>query len=126
LCVPIFVESKAQAHRQAALAAEHGADLVEYRMDVFDPHADPGLVEASPLPCIVTCRPVWEGGESELSDVERIKLLNSQLQMSASYADVELAARDAFVRLALEDKRYILSVHYYKNRPERLYNHVAE
>lgn len=35
ICVPIMVEEHASAIRDATLAAEHGADLVEFRVDVF-------------------------------------------------------------------------------------------
>src|SRR6185437_12862387 len=63
LCVPIFVASVAQAKADIARAAEAGADLVELRIDQFtdDPELRQLLSEAV-LPCILTCRPEWEGG----------------------------------------------------------------
>ena len=64
LCVPIFVHSLEQANRDAALAGEAGADLIEYRVDHFaDASQIPALVRRSPLPCIVTCRSPREAGK---------------------------------------------------------------
>jgi 3-dehydroquinate dehydratase/shikimate dehydrogenase len=126
LCVAIFVQSTAQAHRDAALAAEAGADMVEYRIDRFDPMEDPGLVARSPLPCIVTCRASYEGGDSDLPDQERLARLRSQQQVGAAYVDVELAAYNSHQKEIGTDWRCIVSVHDFKSRPDRLYNLVSE
>ena len=68
LCVPIFVKDAAQARRDAILAAEAGADIVELRIDSFtDPNSVAALVNDFPVPCIVTCRPPSEGGQSMLN-----------------------------------------------------------
>ena len=71
LTVAITVQSLDQALAAAARAVEHGADLVEFRIDAFtdQPAQVTQLVERSALPCIVTCRAVWEGGASELSGI---------------------------------------------------------
>lgn len=126
LCVPIFVESAEQAHRDAVLAAEAGADLVEYRIDTFDPALDGGLVARSPLPCVVTCRSPAEGGQSNLPDRERLALLATQLTAGAAYADVEWATYDSPARAALPaEGKLILSSHDFAGRPERLYSLFA-
>jgi 3-dehydroquinate dehydratase/shikimate dehydrogenase len=126
LCVPIFVNSVAQAHRDAALAAEAGAELIEFRIDQFNPLADPGLVANSPLPCIVTCRSKAEGGKCELTDEQRLEILRRQLEFGASYADIELATyRDQKPSLSTTG-RVILSSHDFTGRPERLYNILTE
>ena len=87
ICVPLMVEDHNEAIRDATLAGEHGADLVEFRVDVhFEDGVDStdlledriervrDLVKESPLPCIVTCRPHWEGGEYHGDDDERVAL----------------------------------------------------
>jgi len=91
LCVPIFVNDLAEARRDIALAAEGGADFVELRIDRFTNHdAVVELLRQSPLPRIVTCRPKWEGGYSELPESERLSVLANAAQSGATYIDVEL------------------------------------
>jgi len=74
ICVPIFVEDPASALADAHEALHRGADLVEFRVDSFftggrDPAAQAeaerivAMVGECKLPCIVTCRPVLEGGQ---------------------------------------------------------------
>src|SRR5688572_13550189 len=93
LCVAIFVHSVEEAVRDAAIAAEAGADMVELRIDTFnDPAALVHLVEAISLPSVVTCRPTWEGGRSELEVAERVGLQHWVAEDEASYIDTELAS----------------------------------
>ena len=104
LAVPIMVISLEQAMSAAARAAELGADLVEFRIDRFTDHPDQlaQLIQRCTLPCIVTCRPTWEGGEYDGDEQTRISLferLGLETQQPA-YLDVELAAyqRSANIR----------------------------
>src|SRR5260370_1163409 len=99
LCVPIFVSSLEQARRDPVLAAEHGADLVEFRIDTFtDVENLKYLVKSSPLPSILTCRSSTEGGHSTLSDEERVKILDATTQ--ARYVDLELQTFKQFPSFA--------------------------
>lgn len=133
------------AHAHAVQAREHGADLVEYRIDELfnSPDDTPEvlrLVETSPLPCIVTCRPAWEGGHYDGDEDARVSLFE---RLGASdrpprYIDVELAAytRSANFRqkvnLAVEHPkqprdvttRLILSSHDFAGRPADLTRRV--
>lgn len=149
VCVPIMVEEHASAIRDATLAAEHGADLIEFRVDVFfedqeestDLLADRinrvlALVKASPLPCIVTCRPHWEGGEYHGNDDERVSLYEAlgTSDHPPAYIDVELATytRSANIRQKINiavnhpkqqravSTRLILSTHDFTGRPADL------
>ena len=136
LCVAIFVQDIAAAKRDIALAAEAGADMVELRIDALTlaDAADLGeLIEQAVLPCIVTCRPTWEGGHSELSEDDRATLLGMAGDEGASYLDIELkAAWRSFMRAAVDDepreKRpgLIVSTHDFSGRPDRLYNLIAD
>ncbi len=143
LAVPIMVHSVERALADAARAAEFGADLVEYRLDrvADDPSAATAIVEASPLPCIVTCRPVWEGGEFEGPDGQRVELFRAACAGARrpAYLDVELAAfrRSAELRRVLaelvdrpdggsqRDTGLILSAHDFTTRPADLLQRVA-
>ncbi|HWE03590.1 MAG TPA: shikimate dehydrogenase [Tepidisphaeraceae bacterium] len=129
LCVPIFVNDFSHARRDIALAAEAGADLVELRIDTAtDAEEVRNLLKASTLPAIVTCRPEWEGGQSELGDEQRLRLLDEGAGNHASYIDVELKslanAGQAFSRP--DRSRLIVSSHDFLGRPERLYNLIAD
>lgn len=125
LCVPIFVASVAQAKADIAHAAEAGADLVELRIDQFteEPELRQLLGEAV-LPCILTCRPEWEGGHSTLENVERFKVLGIRVGDQPRYIDVELAALDDFEFDDEDESRpkIIVSTHDFSGRPDRLYS----
>jgi 3-dehydroquinate dehydratase/shikimate dehydrogenase len=141
LAAAIMVESLEQAHADAAQAAERGADLVEFRIDRFvdQPQQLVELVKDSPLPCIVTCRAAWEGGQYEGDETSRIESLAAAAGAGARYVDMELAAwqKDATLREKLADQlivpddpegagaRLILSSHDFDRRPSDLLRHVA-
>ena len=97
IAVPLFVDDLPTAHARAARAAEHGADLVEYRIDTFtEPDAVRELVAGSPLPCLVTARAAWEGGHCDLDETDRISLLEhaglGADGHTPAYLDLELVA----------------------------------
>ena len=155
ICVPIMVEEQASAIRDATLAAEHGADIVEYRVDVYFEDKQEStdllqdridrvldLVKASPLPCIVTCRPHWEGGEYHGDDDERVSLYEAlgTSDHPPAYIDVELATytRSANIRQKINlgvnhpkqqravSTRLILSTHDFEGRPSDLTRKVLQ
>jgi 3-dehydroquinate dehydratase/shikimate dehydrogenase len=127
LCVAIFVEDAPQVKRDVAKAAEAGADLVELRLDrVADRGIAQASVEQSFLPCIITCRPKWEGGESGRSDTDRIDLLEFCAVANTRYVDLELETCRRTTRIYSWALGTILSSHDFKGRPDRLYNIVKE
>ncbi len=143
VCVPIMVEDAPSALLDASLAQAKGADIIEYRVDLLFEQRDEesleermsrvlDLVKESPLPCIVTCRPHWEGGEYHGDDDERISLYEAlgTSEHPPAYIDVELATytRSANIRqkvnLAVDhpkqkrqvSTRLILSSHDFEGR----------
>lgn len=139
LAVPIMVDSTDQALADAARAAEHGADLVEYRIDRFTDRVDAiaDLVERSPLPCIATCRPTWEGGEYEGDEARRVECLEAAASRQPAYLDVELAAfqspeaRERIMavvdhpgQVGRATTGLILSAHDFESRPADLFQRV--
>ena len=128
LCVPIFVRSEEQARRDIALATEAGADVIELRIDTYDDiDAVGSLIRHAGVPCILTRRPVWEGGESEDADADRVRFLDECAVATARHTDLELATYRKFPdAIANERCKLILSLHDFKGRPERLYNVVEE
>lgn len=147
VCVPLFVEGVEAALAQAERAKDLGADLVEYRVDELfsgeqaEAEAIRRLVAASPLACIVTCRPTWEGGFYDGDEDARISLYEflAAADVPPAYIDVELKAYEASenirqkVHLACVHPtqrrdittRLILSMHDFEGRPEDLTRRVA-
>lgn len=155
LCVPIMVHDDDAALRDAREAQDAGADLVEFRVDeIFSGGEGDGdehdqrrvlrLVAESPLPCIVTCRPAWEGGHYDGDEAARIALFErlgtafGPGEHPPRYIDVELAAytRSANIRqkinLAVEHPEQvrdlqtslILSTHDFQGLPADLSRRV--
>lgn len=152
VCVPIMVSpipEWSSALDAAQRAKSVGADLVEFRLDeMFSGSGDPAeeraavdLVAHSPLPCIVTCRPTWEGGNYDGDDTDRVSLFErlGTAEHPPAYIDVELAAytRSANLRqkvnLAVQHPkqqrdvrtRLILSMHDFEGRPADLSRRLA-
>lgn len=145
LCVPILADEPAVAKRDAILAAEKGADIVEFRVDLLMEADLPldariaqikDLVAESPLPCIVTCRPEWEGGLYAGDEDERVSMFEAlgTADSPPAYIDVELKAYTASanirqkINLAVDHPkqerhvrtRLILSSHDFTGRPADL------
>jgi len=142
LAVSIMVGSLEQALAASVRAGELGADLVEFRIDHFTDHPEQltELVRRSDLPCIITCRPTWEGGGYDGDEQTRISILEKigLAQEQPTYLDIELAAyqRSANLRqkvgLVVEHPGQvrpiktglILSSHDYQTRPADLYQRI--
>ncbi|MCI0363336.1 MAG: type I 3-dehydroquinate dehydratase [Phycisphaerales bacterium] len=133
------------AIERAAAAVRGGAKLVEWRIDGLAEEDDAlaaasQLVRRSPAPCIVTCRPVWEGGEYTGDEQKRMSLLEGLCAGDdrPRYVDVELAAYQRSmnmrqkVQLAVKhpaqprdlDTSLILSSHDFQGRPADLIRRV--
>ncbi len=153
LCVPIFVEDIESAISDAVEARHRGADLVELRIDSYYSGSDdeqqvPELVrllQRCPLPCIVTCRPVLEGGQYDGPDDARISVLERLCAAARAgehpprYVDVELATytRSQNIRqkvnlcvdhegqLRAVDTGLILSSHDFQGRPADLFRTIS-
>lgn len=93
------------------------ADLIELRLDsVSDPDVA-GALAGRKRPVIVTCRPVWEGGEFTGSEDERRRILGEALALGADYVDVEWRAGfDDLISLT-GGRRIVLSMHDYTSMP---------
>ncbi len=140
LAAAIMVDDPAAAITQAERAKREGADLVELRLDrlAMQPQAGDAarrLVQACPLPSIVTCRPEWEGGEYLGDEENRLAVLSAACggPRRPVYVDIELAAyqRSAEVRAAVgsildqtDAPGLILSSHDFTGRPADLLRRV--
>ena len=123
LCVAIFVSDVAQAKRDIAAAAEAGADLIELRIDDLTEAVDvQSIISDFDRRFILTCRPTWEGGHSELSNEDRIRLLSTIAPTDDTVmVDIELRTLRESGTGDFEN-RLIVSAHDFKGRPDRLTN----
>lgn len=113
-----------------------GADLLELRIDGFTleecRETLPELLSQSPIPTIVTCRSVAEGGMFEGSEEERIDMYQVALQYDQPprYLDVEHETLkrnpDVFNALSSDQTDIILSWHDVTSRPSNLLQRAAE
>ncbi len=145
LCVPIAVHDLHAALDDVQAARDAGADLVEFRIDAWfesllAQSADGlaavlDLVERSELPCIVTCRPDWEGGDYAGDEDARLELIESLLAADAGprYVDFEFAAFDRTPGLCerlggakrADGSGLIVSMHDFDGRPTDLSRRMA-
>jgi 3-dehydroquinate dehydratase/shikimate dehydrogenase len=113
-----------------------GADLLELRIDAFEPDEVlkelPSLLAESPIPTIVTCRSVAEGGMFEGGEEDRIEMYQVALQCDQPprYIDVEhksLKNKPHLLdELTSEQTGIILSCHDVAGRPRNLMQQVAD
>ena len=96
----IMLDTVEQGLAAASRARQLGAQMVEFRIDRIA-GLDTAriqelrkLVADSPLPCIITCRPTWEGGEYQGDEQTRVSLLEhlGTSEKVPAYVDMELAA----------------------------------
>lgn len=155
LCVPIFVRNADQARRDALVAVELGADMIELRLDaaldvdLLDTTVEgvawkrdmlvselQQLVHDLAVPVLLTCRPASEGGLTEADDEARLTLLAAVAHDVACYVDLEWRTLHhaggwpwAFLKLSgqrAEPTRIILSAHDFEDRPPNLISLFAD
>lgn len=135
ICAPVMAESVDQMLIKLQKAKELGADIVEIRVDFlknFSPRQDLEiLIKQSPLPTLITYRPIWEGGEYDGDESKRQNALSLALELGADYIDVELKVANEFYNSIQGKKpgktKIIVSSHNYQNTPsvEEIGNLVA-
>lgn len=86
------VAGRSMAELLAGREAVTAADMIELRLDgVADVDVGRAL-RGRRLPALVTCRPVWEGGQFDGTEEERRGLLVEALACGAEYVDIEWRA----------------------------------
>lgn len=78
--------------RRGREAAEGRADVVELRVDGVGDLDLAAVLADRRAPVIVTCRPVWEGGQYDGAEPERLRLLRRARALGAEFIDVEVRA----------------------------------
>ncbi|KAI4301862.1 hypothetical protein L6164_035100 [Bauhinia variegata] len=125
LCNPLLGTTVNQMVNEMRKAKEIGTDLVEIRLDClrsFNPRPDlEALIKQSPLPTLVTYRPIWEGGQYEGDETKRLDALRLAMELGADYVDVELEVAYDFNNSIYGKKpdnfKVIVSSHNFHNTP---------
>ena len=118
LCATVTAATTADLRRERDRVSD--ADLIELRLDsVGDPDVA-GALAGRRRPVIVTCRPVWEGGEFAGSEDERRRILGEALALGAEYVDVEWRAGFDDLMSQTGGRRIVLSMHDYTSMPRDL------
>jgi 3-dehydroquinate dehydratase/shikimate dehydrogenase len=94
------------------------ADIIELRLDLMSEYDLRTIITESPLPLIITNRPVREGGQYAGHEEDRISVLLEALEVGAQYIDVELDA----INLTPKNYRHrmIVSHHDYEKMPTNI------
>ena len=138
ITISIQINDPAQvtsALEQARAASVQGAQLVEWRVDELAVEeaghkACHALIRDTPMPCILTCRMVEEGGHFGGDESDRVGLVESLVKagIAPKYIDIESVAwrRDRDLRmavgrlLAVNECGLVLSTHDFEGRPDDL------
>jgi 3-dehydroquinate dehydratase / shikimate dehydrogenase len=118
VCVTVTAPTTAELRQRRDSVTD--ADLIELRLDsVSDPNAA-GALAGRRTPVIVTCRPVWEGGQFSGSEQERRQILSDALALGAEYVDIEWRADFQDLVSHAGGRRIVLSMHDFSGVPDDL------
>jgi 3-dehydroquinate dehydratase / shikimate dehydrogenase len=95
-------------------------DMAEICLDAMISFDLPRLIQQSPCPLIITCRPRWEGGHFAGSETERVAILLEAMELGCAYIDVEWSVRHAFAQRCGSLTRLIVSRHWFDHMPANL------
>ena len=99
--------------------AEHGAELVELRLDyIRRPVNMKRLLADKPSPVIATCRKPEDGGKWMRTEEERIMLLRSAIVGGADYVDIEMEIAGQIPRYGATQR--IISYHNFDVTPQNI------
>ncbi|MPZ18580.1 MAG: type I 3-dehydroquinate dehydratase [Luteitalea sp.] len=95
-------------------------DLVELRLDGVQEPEVAAVLAGRQRPVVVSCRPVWEGGQFEGPEEAREQLLTAALTGGAEFVDVEWRASFRERLLERDPSRVVVSFHDFEGVPADL------
>lgn len=122
----VIAEQTIEAAQSAISHVAGIADLIELRLDYlrdFDftkPDDLALLLAGKPLPVIITCRAVEEGGKQHVDQAARLRLLVEGAKHFADYCDIEAAHYADVLSLSPDLSRLIVSHHNFEETPADL------
>jgi 3-dehydroquinate dehydratase type I len=115
LALPDTAACLAALRRAAPLAG-----MAEVRLDAMHSCNLERLLAESPLPLILTCRPVREGGRFAGREEDRLELLARAGELGSAYIDVEWDAVDALRARLRSATPLVVSRHWHTDPPPSL------
>lgn len=103
--------------------AEHGAQLVELRLDWISRQPDlPRLLNDRPTPCVVTCRRKVDRGRWKWTEDQRLALLRAAIVAGVEYVDLEDDIAKSIRRppASMSQTKRIISHHNFEETPAEL------
>lgn len=119
LCITV-IGRDSDAIRQARVAAEADADLVELRLDSMSSPDPEAALAGRRKPAIVTCRPLREGGMFDGPEEARLRILARAQALGAEFVDIEWDIRPETFVAARSGKGVIVSRHDFQGVPDDL------
>jgi 3-dehydroquinate dehydratase/shikimate dehydrogenase len=116
LCITV-IGRDSETIRQARIAAEPDADLVELRLDSMARPDAAAALQGRRKPAIVTCRPLREGGMFDGSEEERLRILGEAHAQGAEFIDVEWDANASALIAVRKGRGVIVSRHDFEGVP---------
>jgi 3-dehydroquinate dehydratase-1 len=131
ICVPLVANDLDQLLSQAETACRFDADIIEWRADSFGDATSDGLVNALQClrkilvdrPLIFTLRILCEGGAKEISQQDRLSLIQAvAASCNSDMIDLEICNGDPFIATVMgtakkHGVRVILSFHDFHKTP---------
>jgi 3-dehydroquinate dehydratase-1 len=143
ICLPLVSKNQETLVEQAKELCDLNPDIIEWRVDFFDRVEDiESVVEAlkalsetvGEIPIIFTCRHKGEGGQADLTQDQRINIIESSAKTGCiDILDVEMFNDDEFLEKIRNiakgnDIKLILSHHNFTQTPDEdfIYNKLIE
>ncbi len=122
----VITEATIGSARAAIKQAASIADMVEVRLDYLqdfdfgDLEGLGALLEEKPLPIIITCRAASAGGQQQIDDRIRLRLLVEGARHFADYCDIEASHYEKAGGLSPDLSRLIVSYHNFDETPANI------
>ena len=94
ICTSIYSTTLEELDLRLKQAFNYGSNLVEVRIDYlhsFEIDKLKSILSSYMDKCILTCRPISEGGKYNKSEKDRINLLYSLYELQPKFLDIELS-----------------------------------
>jgi 3-dehydroquinate dehydratase/shikimate dehydrogenase len=118
LCATVTADTTAELRTKRDAASEgDGADLVELRLDSVGDLDVEGALAHRTCPVLVTCRPVWEGGQFAGSEEERQGILRRAFALGADWVDLEWRGNFDALIAERHGRNIVLSMHDFDSTP---------
>jgi len=108
---------------------DSAVSLAEVRLDLMSSFDLPRLINESPIPLIITCRPLREDGRFQGTEAERMEIILEAIDLGCAYVDVEWDCLSALSKRSRSPTKVIASRHWANFMPSSLvlvYNELRE